>query len=251
MLKEVHPGSTWVDFCRSWLEQKIEIREQILALSQQPKVKQPSQIFDVRLILNFFKPAVPALAALLLFVAGSTGLVLAAKDSLPGSFLFPVKVAFEKTRLVLTSDKGKAKLQIEITNNRLQELRQIVSKNPQADSNNAVQALKELKQELAVMQKQLPKMSKEQKLKEVAQIAKTAAEITNKIPVNASIINSTCGSFASSSCAFFDEEENQELPTIQTMKMAQELIKNIEELLKEESSREKTPSTESDSGDLR
>lgn len=250
MLKEVHPGSTWVGFCRSWLEQKIEIREQILALSQRQRIKQSSQIFDVRLVSNFLKPIVPALAVLLLFMAGSAGLVLAANDALPGNFLFPVKVAFERTRLVLTPDKEKSRLQIEITNNRLQELRQIVIKNPQADSNNAIRALKELNQELVVMKKQLPKMAKEQKLKEAVQIAKTAAEITNKIPISASIINSTCGSFASSSCAFSNQEENQELPTIQTMKMAQEIIKNIEELSKEESSQEKTP-LESSPGDLR
>lgn len=234
-LREVHPSSTWVDFCRSWLGQQMEIREKILTLSQQPKFQQPA--FDIRIFtLNFLKSAVPTAVVLVFLVAGPVGLVFAAKNSLPGHFLFPVKIVYEKTRLVLIPEKEKSKLQIEITNNRLQELRTIVSQNSQSNSANVSQALTGLNQELAVVKKQLPKMAKEQKLGEVAQIVQTAAKITNEIPSSLSVISSTCASFASSSCAFFNQEENQELPAIQTMKMAQEIIKNIEELLEKESS---------------
>ncbi|MFA4917471.1 MAG: DUF5667 domain-containing protein [Syntrophales bacterium] len=240
-LKQIQPSPVWVDFCRSYIEQRIDIKEQIKQInnnSVEPEHSH-SSIFDS----FFFRKLAPAMALSLFFVISSVGLIYGAKNSLPGDLLFSVKINADKIRLALTPKREQAKLQIEITNSRLEELDKLVTNN-QSKEGAIMEAVKMVNKELVVVKKQIAQMGEMNKLDEVAKMAKTAVEITNKMSVlNASIIGSSCASFASSSCVvYFDEnkqiEGQQELPAIQTLKMAQEIIDNINELSKKESSQD-------------
>lgn len=249
-LKQIEPGSVWVDFCRKWLTERINIKEQIITFNK-PVNKQnillmPEFVEEPK--FNFFKinlaPAMAALSGLL--VLSSAGLVFASKDSLPGNLLFPIKIAYEKTHLFLTPDAKKATLQISIVNARLEELDKLVAVDKK--SNNIIQAVKQLNQELVAVKKQLPQIAQDKKLDEVIKIAKTATEITNKIPMTAAVISSVCDSFASSSCAVMENNDQGSL-SIQTSKMAEEIMKNVEELSKKGSSSDSNQKSVMDSED--
>lgn len=238
-LKKIQPSPVWVDFCRSYIEQRIDIKEQIKQVNNDSVRYGYSSIFNSL----FLRKLAPAMALLLFFMISSIGLVYGAKNSLPGDLLFSVKINIDKIKLALTPKQGQVKLQIQITNNRLEELDQLVNNN-QSKEGAIIEAVKMVNKELVVVKKQMAQINEMEKLEEVAKIAKIAVEITNRMPdVNASIISSSCASFASSSCAiYFDDDKQidgqQELPVIQTLKMAQEIIDNINELAKRESSRD-------------
>lgn len=245
-LKQVHPGSIWVDFCREWLDNKITINERITTFSNSAERKTWTPAF-------LPKWAFAPVMAISVVILGSTGLVFASKDALPGDLLFPIKITFEKAQMFATPVSQRAGLQIHIANTRLKELNTVVA--DEKKSGQIIEAVKQLNNELTAVKKQLPAIAQNNKLQEAVKIAETATEITIKIPV-AVIINSACDSFASSSCAVAEEENinNQNLPAIQTMKMAEEIIKNIEELSKKESSADSVlpiNGSEQESNDLR
>ncbi|MEE9398792.1 MAG: DUF4382 domain-containing protein, partial [Dehalococcoidales bacterium] len=66
---------------------------------------------------------VGVVAAILVLFTLSSGMVAASSNSLPGELLYPVKIATEQTRLVLTpSAEGKAKLHIALAERRMEEM---------------------------------------------------------------------------------------------------------------------------------
>ena len=66
---------------------------------------------------------VGVVAGILAFFMISGGIVAASSYSMPGELLYPVKIATEQTRLVLTpSEVGKAKLHIVLAANRMEEI---------------------------------------------------------------------------------------------------------------------------------
>ena len=79
--------------------------------------------------LRFVLKPMPALAALLIFVAG-TGIVFAAERSLPGDLLHPVKVNFnEPVKSVLAfGPEAKARAEIEKADQRLEEIEKLAAK---------------------------------------------------------------------------------------------------------------------------
>lgn len=249
---QVHPGSVWVDFCRDWLSQKIELNEQIIALSniEKKKIWIPTFAGITENIIGITRRAfAPAMAMCAILALSSTGLVFASKDSLPGDLLFSIKVVYEKTQMLATPTSKRAELQIHITNARLQDLDKLVTADKKS-GNSIIEAVKQLNNELVAVKKQLPEMAQNKQLKEAVKIAETATDITNKISTTAVIIDSSCDSFASSSCAVA-EKNNQELPAVQTMKMAEEIMKNIEELSKKESSMDEPSNLDGEPNDLR
>lgn len=70
-----------------------------------------------------------AVVALLVLLLGGGGTVAAAGNSMPDSFLYPVKLATEQVRLSLTfSDIGKAELYAELVDTRVDEIVYMVNK---------------------------------------------------------------------------------------------------------------------------
>ena len=70
-----------------------------------------------------------AMVALLVLLLGGGGTVAAAGNSMPDSFLYPVKLATEQVRLSLTfSDIGKAELHAELADARVAEIVYMVNK---------------------------------------------------------------------------------------------------------------------------
>lgn len=85
------------------------------------------------------------------------GLLVLARDALPGDPLYLVKRAVEKTQMALASDNDKPKVQFEFANKRLEELNQIAQGN---EAKKLAPAISEFKTDVAVVAKNLSRTKK-------------------------------------------------------------------------------------------
>lgn len=76
-----------------------------------------------------FRPMVAAVAAFVLVFSGSIATASAARASLPGDTLYPVKIGLEKAQIKLASSpRKKAELEIAFAGKRMAEIKQIIAK---------------------------------------------------------------------------------------------------------------------------
>lgn len=101
-------------------------------------------------------PVVAALSVLIFVTGGSIASVSASERSLPGDFLYPVKIAAEQTRLVLTTNKSdRLRLKTEFVERRVQEIK-TVAESDAADKQERVKVAAEgLKRDLDTVNHQL------------------------------------------------------------------------------------------------
>ena len=102
-LKKVKPRKDWVVLTKSQI------------LGEEPKI----------LFFPFFKPALATVTTLgILF-----GIFSLAQNSLPGDILYPIKKITENSQAVFVSEKEKPAFQLNLTNERLEELTKIAETN--------------------------------------------------------------------------------------------------------------------------
>lgn len=160
-LKTVKPNQNWVIFCRENLA-----REMGDFGAQKTSVFGGFSVAVIRAIrgmgeIRFLKPAA-ILAGVFVFLFGS-GLfsVSRAKASLPGDRLYPVKIALEQARLLVTpSQEGKTRIQSEIIVSRLAELEKVVNAGePLASKQPKIEeAVSNLQKQLLTVKDELPKI---------------------------------------------------------------------------------------------
>ena len=123
----------------SLLQTVVATREAV-AIQPRPEFKSKAR-YEFRLELQKVEPGrrltslgwyprwAIAMVALRVILLGGGGIVAAAGNSMPDSFLYPVKLATEQVRLGLTfSDIGKAELHAELADTRVNEIVYIVNK---------------------------------------------------------------------------------------------------------------------------
>ncbi len=148
-LREIEPRKDWV----------LTLKKEIL----KEEVKAP-------FLFSFKIPLV--LASLLILISFS---FVFAKNSLPGDFLYPLKITSEKLILTFTPQEEKPKLQLEITKTRLEELKKIAKENK---IEKLTPAIKEVKKSLPVASQTIKEVLKEKEdIKKVKEIAKKVKEI--------------------------------------------------------------------------
>lgn len=117
-------------------------------------------------IVNFMRA--PALATLSIFVTvfgGSIFSVSASDRSLPGDFLYPIKIATEQTRLALTSDKAaKLKLKTEFVDRRVDEIKTLAASPVPEQPVRLKQAAEVLKRDLNTVKLQVTEVQTESTL---------------------------------------------------------------------------------------
>ena len=129
VLKEVKPNNNWVVFNRSNLVLKMEMKHKKDILN--------NDLFALKELFSNFRIetqpkhsfrliyAIPMGLALIFAMGGLTA--WASMKSLPGSYLYGVKITVEKAYLILATGEGKNKLQSEIAGRRLQELKTVLN----------------------------------------------------------------------------------------------------------------------------
>lgn len=129
----------------------------------------------------------PALMAVLVFGAyfGYSATSMAAKASLPGEALYPIKVLGENLALATTiSDEAKVKLKMDFVSRRGDELQQLARQpeNTQGKTENISQTVKKITQDVGEVKDKLDKMSSQASdTSSIINTAKTIDEKTLKV----------------------------------------------------------------------
>ncbi|MFW6120706.1 MAG: DUF5667 domain-containing protein [Petrotogales bacterium] len=123
------------------------------------------------------KPVMATVLALTLIFGAGFLTISAAKDSVPGDFLFPVKITLESVQLKFSSQKAKTALQVEFVSHRAEELNQIVEEPIDLieKKNKAMEAASELKDQLAASQDYFKEVEQNEP-ERAAEIAKQVVE---------------------------------------------------------------------------
>ena len=202
-LRQVQPRNEW----------KEDLKAQLLSQIRAYEVDKPK--FNIVKFIREYNPLTPFVKGelrsvlitgliLAIFLSGSIFTVQAAKNSLPGHFLYPLKIAIEKTRTLLAINReNKVKLEVEFADQRLEEFGQIVQKyNPltlprhtrdrlftKGESESIAKAVQDFQDKLNTTKtglEELRKSSENSKSVEVAKIIdKKTAEFENTL-------NKTC-----------------------------------------------------------
>ncbi|MBI4138647.1 hypothetical protein HY479_00660 [Candidatus Uhrbacteria bacterium] len=179
----LRPDDAWVAHTR-----EILVMQAKNSLSQERVPMARAMAASVR---AFFSgrlfPAVrgPVLAVLSVFVValgGSVASVSAAEQSLPGDFLYSLKLATEQARLALTSGKEeKLKLKVEFTGRRAEELKKVAKTSDGSKSERISQGTEVLKRDLNTLKQQLDDVKNGSEPKAAAEAAKLVDQKTNEL----------------------------------------------------------------------
>lgn len=147
------------------------------SLSQeQPSTGETTRAFFQQFISPRFMEALrgPALAVLAIigFVAGgSIASVSAAEQSMPGDFLYPLKIVHEQASIMLAKSKtDKLKLKTEFVGRRVVEMKNIAASNSPKKEERLKESVEVLKRDVNTVKEQLAD-AKDGTVKEVAQAA--------------------------------------------------------------------------------
>ncbi len=179
---EISPDPAWVLRNRSVLLAEVSRTMPQAPLTLRQKVRQALQPFVLQRAFAAMKGSV--LAALSVFgvvISGSLVSVSAAEKSIPGDFLFPVKIATEQTRLILTKTQTeKVKLKTEFVERRVQEMRTIVSSDIPQKPRRIKEAAEMLKRDFDTVKTQLNEASHQDPAGDVAVAAKMVDQKTTE-----------------------------------------------------------------------
>ena len=175
-LSQIQPENEWRE------KVKRELLSQIRVYKAEKAEKADTYRLKPELLL--LRPVVAISLILAIIFGGSVVTVQATKNSLPGQFLYPIKIALEKGRLILAR-KGEKKvdLELEFAGQRLEELGQIVQIEPE----KTIEAVQNFQNNLDSVKVSLQKLEEddkiiEDKIIEAAKIVeKKAIETKNEI----------------------------------------------------------------------
>jgi len=179
LLKNIQPNPDWLKSQRSSLLLHIKSDNETKKVWSLPGFSLPRL---AGVLPNFaFKPV---LVSLVLFglIFGGTGFltVKAAQNSLPGDLFYPAKIFMENTRMKVSSQTSKSRLQAEFVENRTQELSQIMEEktdNPIEKREKVVKAVDKLQAQVINTKVHLNKI-KQSEPKEVIEAVEAVSEKT-------------------------------------------------------------------------
>lgn len=118
-------------------------------------------------------PMAAVLAVLVIALGGSIASVNASERSLPGDWLYPIKIAAEQTRLALTSDKAdKLRLKTEFVGRRLEEIKGVAASTGENKPERLKEAAGVLRRDLDTVKKQLNDVKQSSSSKDATEAAK-------------------------------------------------------------------------------
>lgn len=151
-LKNVKPTEEWVLSCRAKLAFRLEMNRKKDILRQDAfALKELFAFLGTAQKQPSFRWAHSLIIAVMVVLSGGAVTTWAAVNSMPGSPLYPVKLAIEKARVSASlSEESRLELQVKLADTRLQELEAVVQ-----SQDNADQKAEKLSQVAASIQDQL------------------------------------------------------------------------------------------------
>jgi len=175
-LKNIQPRKDWVSSNRELLLSQISsqvaqkeiarkgfLREMIHLTFLQPRFVKPTFRFTVAMLL-----------ILAISFGGGIASVSASRGSMPGDFLYPIKITIEKAQVGLSAKKeDKAKLEVEFAARRIEEVDKLAEKvgTRQEKKMKVKKALSNFKDNLATATKHLKDIKEEGKSKQAVKLA--------------------------------------------------------------------------------
>jgi hypothetical protein len=193
-LKNVKPKQDWVDSQRELLMSQIKVQS-----TRKPQSFLVNSWFFAKStmptgVLRFVARPVGVFVVLLMLVVGTGMLgVNASKTSLPGDFLYPVKLTSEKVLVGFTAgEENKAEKRIEFVEERVKEIEAVVAQDETIGEKQKMveQAVEAIKTEMVKAQAELdkieerPEQGKEQAtitVEVVQNLDKIAEEVSDKL----------------------------------------------------------------------
>jgi len=176
------PDRAWVQATRGTL--LMQVRNTLPTSRKLSWAKRLREVVRYALPESFLgwisRPAMAALTLVVVLTGGSIMSVSAAEQSMPGDFLYGLKLATEQARLALTATKGeKLKLKTEFTARRIQELKQVVATDKKSEK--VVQVTEILKRDMNTLKEQLADVAKEEPAAQATEAAKLVDQKSNEV----------------------------------------------------------------------
>jgi hypothetical protein len=170
----VRPDEAWVSRTREVLRMQVKNGMPTVPADVQEKMKAFAKVFLPQTFIQVFRgPALAVLSIIGLITGGSIAGVSAAEKSVPGDFLYQVKLANEQTQLLLAKGKpDRLELKANFIARRGQEIKDIVSSDVSQKQERIKQATEILKRDLDTVKTQLNEVRKEESGKRAAEAAK-------------------------------------------------------------------------------
>lgn len=181
--RRVQPDEAWIRATRDTLLMQVRNSLPTEAVRPAVQVRDWFRHFVPKQVTYFFRgPLVATLSIMTIALGGSVASVSAAEQSLPGDFLYSLKLATEQARLALTPSKDeKLKLKVEFTTRRGEELKSVAQDDSPTRPERVVQAAEILKRDLDTVKQQLDDVNAESEPGKVVEAAKLVDQTSNAI----------------------------------------------------------------------
>ncbi|MEI7512141.1 MAG: DUF5667 domain-containing protein [Candidatus Uhrbacteria bacterium] len=178
----IAPQTEWVSRTRAYVVDCVQKDLASGVVFRKPSVVTARPEFVTRIAQWMRAPALITASIITTVFGGSLLGVSASDRSVPGDFLYPIKLASEQTRLALTSDKvDRLRLKTEFVGRRVDEIKTI-SASPDASSSDRVrQAAQVLKRDLDTVKNQLQEVKQDTPGAKAVEVAKMVDEKTDSV----------------------------------------------------------------------
>ncbi|KAA0206115.1 hypothetical protein EDM68_03130 [Candidatus Uhrbacteria bacterium] len=168
------PDQAWVLRTRADLLERIRSAEALSPLPASLRFREAARTFiPARFVQWLRTPALATLSVIAAVLGGSLVSVSASERSVPGDFLYPVKIASEQTRLALTQGKAdRVRLKAEFVDRRVEEIKTIANTPEKKSPERLREAAIGLKRDLDTVKNQLKEVKQEASAPETAELAK-------------------------------------------------------------------------------
>lgn len=177
------PDQAWVLRTRSRLMEQTRNADALSPLPASLRFREAARTFVPTEVLRWMRtPALAAFSILITVLGGSLASVSASDRSVPGDFLYPVKIASEQTRLAFTQGKAdRVRLKAEFVDRRVEEIKTIVNTPEKKNPDRLREAAMGLKRDLDTVKNQLKEVEQESSAQVTAELAKLVDEKIDQV----------------------------------------------------------------------
>ncbi len=178
--RRIKPDAAWVRARRDTLFMQVKNTLPTNAATYRERLHEAIRHFvAIKGSAFVWKPMMTLVSLFILATGGSIMSVSAAEQSLPGDFLYGLKLATEQARLAWVSEKNeRLKLKTEFTDRRVHELKEVA--NVRKDSESVRQVAESIKRDLSTIKDQLADVKKHSS----PEVTAAAARLVDKQSIN-------------------------------------------------------------------
>lgn len=168
----------WILRNKEILMSQIAAQTQIESVAPLSQWSLYKEVFQQIVFSKQVLQPVLSLSLLVLAVFGVNAVNKVSANSLPGDWLYPIKIFNERTQLVFTAQEDKAGVRLQFINNRLEELTQ-VSQQPQVNQQQVKNVVNSIISETKSVQQDLNRVASTTSQSTAVDVARAVQDQTN------------------------------------------------------------------------